>query len=467
MSDDQNTLDGYTLINCIASGSDTQIWEVTDQSTSRRFAMKLMVPEAFRERERIQVLKKEGKIGKGLEHPNIITIHDIVVTKQHAYLIMDYFRSQNLKSAVHNDLFGVHLRFPKLAEQCCMALGYMHDRGWLHRDVKPDNILLNKGSEVRIIDFSLSAKPGKQKEIQGTKSYIAPETLLRKKLTPRTDIYSLGVTFFLALTGDLPITGVTPSELLKNHLRTIPPPPSQLNPNVTPEMDLVVLKMLEKKPENRFQSMDELYSSLRAIKIFKEDVSEVEARRKEEEKQKLADGVDAASRLDSRSDAMRSQLLGTATDPSRKKPAPSQPAAKPQQPAQPAAREQGGAPQPQAPQPQMPLQPLPGGYAMPQPGMPPMGMPMQPPPQYYPPQPMPQYGGMPGYGAPPMPGQPPQAPPQQPAPQQPAAAAPQQPPAPQQQPPAQQQPAAQQKPPAPEPEPAEELEFMDELPPVV
>lgn len=464
MSDEQqNTLDGYVLINCIASGNDTQIWEATDQGSGQRYAIKLMLPEAFSDRDALQVLKREGKCGKSLEHPNLITVHDIVVTKKHAYLVMDYFRSQNLKSQIHSSLFEVHLRMQKLIEQTCQALGYMHDKNWLHRDVKPDNILINKGSEVRVIDFSLSAKPGKQKEIQGTKSYIAPETLLRKKLTKQTDIYSLGVTLFFALTGDLPITGVTPSELLKNHLRTQPPPPSQINSNITPEMDAFVLKMLEKNPKNRMQSMDEAYSMIRSLKIFKEDVSEVEARRKEKEKQELADGVDAASRLDSRSDAMRSQLLGKSAAP-KPKPAPPKPAAKPQL-KQPAAREQGGQPAPMPPQQPMPPQPMPGNYGMPQPGMMPMGMPMQPPPQYYPPQPMPQYGAPPpGQYAPPMPQQPgpqQQPAPQQPAPQQPAAAQPaaQQPP--------QAQPAPPPKPPEPEKAPEEELEFMDELPPVL
>ena len=464
MSDEQITLDGYVLINCIASGNDTQIWEATDQASGQRYAIKLMLPEAFTDRDALQVLKREGKCGKSLEHPNLITVHDIVVTKKHAYLVMDYFRSQNLKSQIHNSLFEVHLRMQKLIEQTCQALAYMHDKNWLHRDVKPDNILINKGSEVRVIDFSLAAKPGKQKEIQGTKSYIAPETLLRKKLTKQTDIYSLGVTLFYALTGDLPITGVTPSELLKNHLRVQPPPPSQINPNITPEMDAFILKMLEKDPKKRMQSMDEAYSMIRSLKIFKEDVSEVEARRKEKEKQQLADGVDAASRLDSRNDAMRSQLLGKSAAP-KPKPAPPKPAAQPQL-KQPAAREQGGqpAPMPQQPQQPMPPQPMPGGYGMPQPGMMPMGMPMQPPPQYYPPQPMPQYGAPPpGQYAPPMQPPMPQQPPQQPAPQQPAASQPATPQPPQSQP----QPAPPQKPPEPEQTPDEELEFMDELPPVL
>lgn len=488
MSDEQNTLDDFVLINCIASGSDTQIWEVTEQGGGRRFALKLMLPEAFKDRERLMTLKREGKCGKSFDHPNLITIHDIVVTKVHAYLVMDYFRSQNLKSYIHNDLHEVHLRLPKLTEQVCMALGYMHDKGWLHRDVKPDNILLNKGSEVRVIDFSLAAKPGKHKEIQGTKSYIAPETLLRKKQTRATDMYSLGVTLFLALTGELPITGITPSELLKNHLQRIPPAPSNINPNVSPEMDQVVLKMLEKKPEKRFGSMDELYSALRAIKIFKEDVAEVEARRKEKEKEFLRDGVDAARRLDSRMDAERTALGGGSTSKPKPAASPKPPPSKPQ-PAQPAAREQGGQPAAQPPSPMPPPQAQPG-YGMPHPGMPPMGMPMQPPPQYYPGQPPGPYGGMPGYA--PHPGQyAPQAPPGQPMPMPPQAPPQQQPgaaqptaPQPAAQQPAAQQPAAQQPSPAqqtpapqpqqkpespkePEKKPEEELDFMDELPDVI
>jgi len=464
VSDEQLNIDGFQLVNCIATGNDTQVWEVLDSGGSQRFAMKLLLPEAFAEREKISVLKREAKAGKALDHPNLIKIFDVAVTKKYGYLIMEYFRSTNLKSMIFSDLLGVHVRMKRLLEQVCMGLAYMHDKKWLHRDVKPDNILFNRGSELKIIDFSLATRGLKHrsKEIQGTKSYIAPETLLRKPSTPQTDMYSLGVTIFFALTGEMPITGTSPTELLKNHLRVTPPFPSQINPNVTPEMDDFVMRLLAKKPDKRFATMNEAYSLVRSIPIFKEDVEELDKKRAAEDERILKDGVDAARRLDSRSDAQRSELLGDAATKTRPQPKPQparqQPSPAAQQPAQPPQQPPAAQPYPQPPPaagyPQ-PQPPMPGGYP---PGM----MPPQPmPPQYYPQPPMPQ-------PAPPAAG----PPPQQPPPPQPAHPPPQQPPArqPSDQPRPVPEPAKQQ-----QPEPAQsgtdqsddnELPFMDELPPV-
>ncbi|MFQ5730993.1 MAG: serine/threonine protein kinase [Planctomycetaceae bacterium] len=446
MSTEQVTLDGFQLVNCVAGGNDTQIWEVAEGGSGRALAMKLLLPEAFADREKIQTLKREAKAGKLFEHPNVMKTHDVVVTKHHAYLIMDYFRSSNLKSLIHNDMLAIHQRMKRLVEQVCLGLGYIHDRGWLHRDVKPDNILFNRGSELKIVDFSLSvrSKKYKDKEIQGTKSYIAPETLLRQKQTRQTDMYSLGVTLYLALTGEFPITGMTPTELLKNHLRVVPALPSTLNPNVSPEMDDFVMRLLAKQPAKRFQTMDEAYSVIRSINVFKEDVGEVETRRKAKEEQILKDGVDAARRLDSRSDAKRSELTGNT---------PARPRPTPRRPVTPAAKSPQQVPDPPQPQPvaQMP----PGAYPMPMPAayppmLPPQPPPMPtPPPQFYPGMPAPlQPGGV----APVMPVPQQVAAPQQAAPQPPTG-----------------QPAAPQSPPPVEkpPQSDDDLPFMEELPDVL
>ncbi|HID22767.1 MAG TPA: protein kinase family protein, partial [Planctomycetaceae bacterium] len=140
-----NKVDSYTLVNCLFTGKFSQVWEVIEEGTPLRYAMKLLLPEYTREREQVQSLKWEAKIGKQLEHPNLLTYHKIVTTRDHAYLLMDLFRSMSLKNFLSSDLLGVQLRIRKLVESLCLVLGYMHDKGWVHKDVKPDNILLNKG----------------------------------------------------------------------------------------------------------------------------------------------------------------------------------------------------------------------------------------------------------------------------------------------------------------------------------
>ncbi|MCH8830436.1 MAG: serine/threonine protein kinase, partial [Planctomycetes bacterium] len=219
MSDGELIVDNYRLENCVATGNSTQIWEVVEQGSSQRFAMKLLLPESLTDSGQVRTLKREAKAGKLFDHPNLIKVYFATVNKQRGYIIMEYFRAANLKTQIHNDRLALHVRIHKLIESIALALGAMHDRNWLHMDIKPDNILFNKGSELKLVDFSLSAKVagmfgGKSKEIQGTKSYIAPETLLRKSPSPQTDIYSLGATLYHMLTGEPPVSGDTLLEVL-------------------------------------------------------------------------------------------------------------------------------------------------------------------------------------------------------------------------------------------------------------
>jgi serine/threonine protein kinase len=489
-------IDDYELVNCIATGNYSQIWEVIDGATSEHLAMKLLLPVAMAESSQLQILKHEAKVAQSLEHPNLIQFHKLVAGKGSAYILMEYFRGASLKTQIHSDPAELQKRFRKLFESICLVLAYMHDRGWVHRDIKPDNILMNKGSELRLIDFSLSSKHAtglsklfagkKSKTIQGTRTYIAPETLKKEAAVPQTDTYSLGITFYEILTGLPPFTGMSPNALLRKHLSTTPPPPSEMNPNVTPEMDRIILKMLAKKPANRHASMNELLSEFRAIKPF-HDEEGIGGQVEEDDEESLAN----MGRIDSRTDAKRTEDYlndpssvppPTPAQPKQPTPVPQQPAM-PQQPAygQPMQPQPGYAYPPGTMYPQQPGMPQPGMIqpAMPQmPGQVPMsgypaGMPMQPqmpmmpgqvpmqPQQMQPQMPMqPQQPMPPGYpvGAPQQyppqeqGGMPQQAPPQ-PVTQQPAAPAPSSAPVP--------------SPLEPTDDGTEDIPFMDELPDII
>lgn len=423
MADEELTIDDYKLVNCIATGSSSQVWEVQDKGTNERYAMKLLLPEAFEDPAQKAVLRNEARICKMFDHPNIIRMHLHKQTRSHAYCIMDYFGGPNTKQLIRTNLLFIHTRFRRFAECVAMALGHVHDKGWVHKDVKPDNIMLSRASEVRLIDFSLAAKApsalgkmlgGKQKVIQGTRTYIAPEVIRRKTPTPISDIYSFGITLFECLTGRPPFMGGTPSDLLIKHIQEKAPYPSEIHSNVSPDMDAFIDKLLSKKPENRPQNIGEVISELRNVKIFNVDPQEFaeqqEARRKADEEDSVS------NRLSSRMDAERAEREGRKPG-ERKRPA--TPPPKPPEQKKPAAAQASPPQQPathqQPAQPQMPQAP----YGQPQPPT------YQPAPQYqYPPQGMPpaagyypqqQYPGQPGY--PQQPGMPPM---QQPGAQQPA-----------------------------------------------
>ncbi|MEO1995022.1 MAG: protein kinase [Planctomycetaceae bacterium] len=406
MSDGEQIVGDYRLLNLIASGNASNIWEVVEQGGTQAYAMKLLLPEKLADRDQKETLKREMKVGKLFAHPNFVSFHKLSITKKHAYLIMDYFRAPNLKSQLNLRPTEVHARLVKLVESVCLSLGHMHDHGWLHRDIKPENILFNKSSELRLIDFSLATRAssglgklvgGKAKVIQGTRTYIAPETLLKKKPTEQTDMYSLGITLYECLTGQPPFRGSSPSDLLKRHLADVPLEPSELNENVTPEMDAFVLRMLSKKPKDRHESMNEVAAEFRSLKPFKEEISDRVARLEHEQKVAAEDkAMSLHSRLDSRTDAERTRIQLERGVPVERTPA-SKPEPKPEP--KPAAASLPNQPMPGQP---MPGQPMPG---QPMPGQPMMGQPM--PGQPMPGQPMPGQP-MPGQPMPgqPMPGQP-------------------------------------------------------------
>ncbi len=516
---DDNKIDHYVKQGLIASGKHAQVWEVQEENTNNRFALKVLLPEAMLDPEQIAILKYEGKVAQSLDHPNIVKWFATVHRKTNIYLVLELFRALNIKNFISNDSLGVQVRLRKIIDCTSAALQHMHERGWIHLDVKPDNILLNRSSEVKLIDFSLSKKikgllgnllGGKSTEIGGTLTYIAPETIRKEPLTPQTDIYSFGITIYECLTGTTPFKGNSPKDLLMKHLAAVAAAPSEINKNVTPEMDRMVLRMLAKKPKDRQKTMQEVISEFRNIQIFKEDPEAVFSRKAQEAKEgdmKQSLG----KRLDSRTDHSRSEIAKTnpelaaqmlanaspapqarqsAPDPKKPEPKKPAPAVQPPRPAmpvpvQPTMMQSPMMPlmMPGYPQPQAPFAPMPGGY-MPMPGYP-MQMPMPGIPQGMPGYPPGAGGGMPPQGypmAPPnmgqMPGLPQGVPQQMPMPQQPAS--PMQP-IPQQQPISPQQSAPPQQPvqakpiprglqrPAPPPPPKDggDLPTMDELPDVM
>ena len=274
----------YTVIGDIAAGEVSDVFEVVEDGTSNRFALKLLRENALEDRSIVAQFRQEAKIGQTLEHPNLVRVYDTLVKvttllpvkNPIAFLTMDMFRSQNIKTFLDNDQVGLQRRLQRLLEQVCEALIYLHEKGWIHRDVKPDNLLMNKAAEARLIDFSLAVRNKKRvRKIQGTRSYIAPETIKKEKAVAQTDIYSLGITVYEALTGEVPFKGSSPTDLLKQHIGTRAPAPSLLNKNVSPEMDRLVARMLAKKPADRHGSVEELLGEIRNIRIYVEDIAEV------------------------------------------------------------------------------------------------------------------------------------------------------------------------------------------------
>src|SRR5262249_11587104 len=162
-------------------------------------------------------------------------------------------------------------------EQVATGLAFMHAKGWVHRDIKPDNVLVNSAGEVRIIDFALAYRIptglsklfGRRGKTQGTRSYMSPEQISGQVLDGRADIYSLGASIYEVITGRPPFRASTPTDLLEKQIVEKPEDPRSYNPEITEDFAGFVLRMLAKKREDRFKDCHEVLIAMRGLKVFK------------------------------------------------------------------------------------------------------------------------------------------------------------------------------------------------------
>ncbi len=278
----EEVIGGYRLMKHMATGQTSQVWEVVEVASMRHFAMKLLLPEKARDAAHRRFLFHEAEVGKSLAHPNIIRIVHIDHSQATPNFVMEFFPSGSLRTRLmrKDDAF-IREKGQDLLKQAATALAFMNAKGWVHRDVKPDNILVNSAGEVRLIDFALAQRIRKmgllQKlfgikgKSQGTRSYMSPEQIRGLPLDGRADIYSFGATAYEMATGRPPFRGSSSQELLHKHIVEKPVTPRQYNPDVTEEFAELILRLLAKKKEDRPRDFHEVLMTMRGIKLFKEE----------------------------------------------------------------------------------------------------------------------------------------------------------------------------------------------------
>jgi serine/threonine protein kinase len=266
----------YRLTRLIRTGHSCYVWEAVKEASGERFALKMLRSELAKDRDEIGHLKHEWEVAKEMHHPNIIRFYEFSTQYHSPFLALELYSALNLKLVLREGPEPLAYLAEKIIQQTAHGLHYMHQRGWIHCDIKPDNMLVDDDGNVKLIDFTISQRSkrnllsflGFRQPIRGTRSYMSPEQIRGETLDGRSDVYSLGCVIFELLSGRPPFTGSSPNELLEKHLRASVPSVVVHNKEVTKECADLIRRMMGKKRETRPESMWEVMQEFRNIQVF-------------------------------------------------------------------------------------------------------------------------------------------------------------------------------------------------------
>lgn len=257
---------GYKLLEKVGEGGMGEVYRAHQKSLDRIVAIKILSDRMKKDAATVERFITEARRAGALNHPHIIHVHDVGQTEEGiVYFSMEYVDGQTLKDWMASWQQGGEA--PPLQALCqvfskvAQALHYAHTHGVIHRDIKPDNIMLTANRDVKLADlgiaFSIGESPvppesndGKRK-VLGTPHYMAPEQILARPSDGRLDIYALGATAYHAMTGQTLFRGKTAQDIIKAHLKIPPTAPSILNDEIPDELEALLMRMLEKKPSDR------------------------------------------------------------------------------------------------------------------------------------------------------------------------------------------------------------------------
>lgn len=265
----------YELEELVGSGGMSSVFCARDRQLERKVAIKILDQRYADEDEYVERFRREARAVARLTHPNIVTVIDRGVDEGRQFIVFEFVDGENLKELVQRTGRLPLRRALELTLAVADGLSFAHENGLVHRDVKPQNVLLSGEGEVKVTDFgiarSLEVDHGVTQTgtVLGTSNYLSPEQASGKPVSPATDVYSLGVVLWELLTGDVPFPGENFVAVALRHINEQPPPLRDLRPDVPPRLEAAVARALEKDPRRRFPTMaafaDELRGCLAAL----------------------------------------------------------------------------------------------------------------------------------------------------------------------------------------------------------
>ena len=262
-----DTLGNYLILSKLGEGGMGMVYKAHDPILDRMVALKIISPHLFRNQEYLERFRVEAQAQARLNSPNIVTLHSMFQLPSWLVLVMEYVEGETLAQRLHNQ---GRLNFSNsiwIFEQVLLGVDRAHRMGVVHRDLKPSNIFITTASEVKLMDFGVARMVDNKGltmagSMVGTLTYISPEQINGKEADFRSDIYTLGITLYEAVTGRPPFEYRTDFELMNAHLQEQPPRPSILQPDVPEDLEAVILRAIEKDPDKRHQTAREFRNAL-------------------------------------------------------------------------------------------------------------------------------------------------------------------------------------------------------------
>jgi serine/threonine-protein kinase len=251
-------LDHYRIDNLVARSGMASIFRGTDLRDGRQVAIKVPHPEVESDPALFDRFRREEEIGKTLDHPGVMKVF-IDEGRSRVYMVMEWVDGRLLRKILDEEHKLPAERAVGLTLRILDALGYIHSRGVTHRDLKPENIMVDENGAIKLIDFGIAASSksrrltfAKLSQTMGTPDYISPEQVRGKRGDARSDLYALGVIFYEMLTGKVPFSGSNPFLIMNDRLLNNPVPPREIDPNITPQLQEIIYRALERDPKNRY-----------------------------------------------------------------------------------------------------------------------------------------------------------------------------------------------------------------------
>lgn len=260
-------IDSYRIEQPVARSGMATIFRATDVRDNKPVALKIPNPDMETDPLLFDRFKREVDIGERLNHPNVMRVYG---DEKHSrlYMVMEWCEGRLLRQIMDTEKIS-HERAVKIAKGILRALDYIHANGIVHRNLNPENIMVDKNDHVKLIDFGIASDRSARRltyanftSTLGTPNYISPEQVKGKRGDGRSDIYSMGVILYEMLTGKLPFSGPSPIAAMNDRLINHPIPPSVVDPTVSPQLQEVIYRALERDPKNRYATAHEFLHDL-------------------------------------------------------------------------------------------------------------------------------------------------------------------------------------------------------------